>query len=147
MPDEQSAPETTVWHDLPVIAFPLGLPGFPGATRFTLERADRWSESFLIMRPSADPAIRFLMLPCADDALPLRRADLEAACAMHGLSRAQVAVLLVVTLQAEREGRPEFGFCVNLRAPVLLDTGQAVAVQHIMDSPDYAVRHPLARAA
>lgn len=134
-------------RDKQAIRFPLGLPGFPGATRFTLERAGRWPERLLVMRSLEDPGIRFLMLPCAGATLPLDRAELEAACSRHGLDVAQVAVLLVVSLQPGEERAAVSGLCANRRAPVLLDTGRALGVQHVLDNPGYAVRWPLAHAA
>ena len=70
----------------PVISFPGGLPGFPGATRFVLRRADGPFDAFLVMQSAEDPELRFLMLPCAGGTQPLRAADLEAACAVHGLA-------------------------------------------------------------
>ncbi len=144
---EPPAGETGWCRDKQAIRFPLGLPGFPGATRFTLERAGRWPEGLLVMRSLDDPSIRFLMLPCAGATLPLHRAELEAACSRHGLDAAQVTVLLIVSLQPDGEGAGAPNLCANRRAPVLLDTGRALGVQHVLDNPDYAVRWPLAHAA
>lgn len=129
------------------IRFPLGLPGFPRATRFTLQRADHRAGPFLVMCSAEDPTVRFLVLPCADDALPIDRAELDSACDLHGLSRVQVAVLLVVGSQPDAVPGASHGLCANRRAPILLDTGRAIGVQHVLDNPDYALRWPLAHAA
>ena len=132
----------------PVISFPGGLPGFPGATRFVLRRADGPFDAFLVMQSAEDPELRFLMLPCADATQPLRVADLEAACTAHGLASQQVAVLLVVSRQPAEEGTHlDARLCANLRAPVLIDTTNGIAVQHVLDSPGYPLRYPLSQAA
>lgn len=133
--------------ELPVIRFMRGLPGFPGATRFTLHTDERWPAGFLVMRSLDDPDLRFLVLRCAGDALPLQPAELDDACARHGLQAGQVEVLLVVTLQPTEACGRDLGFHVNRRAPVLVDVAQSMAVQHVLDDPTYAVRAPLARAA
>jgi flagellar assembly factor FliW len=130
-----------------LIQFPLGLPGFPHATRFTLQPAVFRPGPLLILRSADDPSVRFLVLPCADDALPIDRAELQAACDLHGLSLAQVAVLLIVSSQPGGTTAAGDGLCANRRAPILLDTGRAIGVQHVLDNPDYAVRWPLALAA
>jgi flagellar assembly factor FliW len=132
----------------PVIYFPGGLPGFPGATRFVLRRASGPFDAFLVMQSAEDPDLRFLMLPCANGTQPLRAADLEAACAAHGLASQQVAVLLVVSRQPAEEGTDLAArLCANLRAPVLIDTTNGIAVQHVLDSPGYSLRTPLPQAA
>ncbi|MFO1048641.1 MAG: flagellar assembly protein FliW [Geminicoccaceae bacterium] len=133
--------------ELPVIRFIRGLPGFPGATGFTLHSVEQWPTGFLVMRSVDDPDLRFLLLRCARDALPLQPAELDDACARHGLRAGQVEVLLVVTLQPNVADGDDLGFHVNRRAPVLVDIAQSVGVQHVLDDPTYAVRAPLARAA
>lgn len=130
----------------PVIHFVRGMPGFPGATQFTLHALARSSAGFVVMRSVDDPALRFLMLPCSRGALPLRPAELADACARHGLRDGQVEVLLIVTLQPNG-AEAELRFHVNRRAPVLVDVAQCVGVQHVLDDPAYALRAPLARAA
>lgn len=134
-------------QERPVIRFMRGLPGFPGATRFTLHAVERWPAGFLVMRSVDDPGLRFLVLRCAADALPLQPAELNDACARHGLQAGQVEVLLVATLQPNEADGHDLGFHVNRRAPVLVDLAQSVGVQHVLDDPTYAVRAPLARAA
>lgn len=129
------------------IRFPLGLPGFPHVTRFSLQQLSHHAGPFLVMRSEEDPTVRFLVLPCADEALPLDRGELESACDLHGLSRAQVTVLLVVSGQPDAPAGVGHGLCANRRAPILLDTGRAIGIQHVLDNPDYAVRWPLALAA
>lgn len=131
----------------PTIRFPLGLPGFPKARLFTLQETGSCPAPFLAMRSSEDPSLQFLVLPCADDALPIDRVELEAACDLHGLTMARVVVLLIVGGQPDGANASGQGLSVNRRAPILLDTGRAIGIQHVLDNPAYAVRSPLALAA
>ena len=76
-----------------------------------------------------------------------RRGDLDSACELLGVPREHAAFLLVVTRRPavnEADGGQLF---VNLRAPVVVDTARRTAVQHVLASPGYSVRHPLAAAA
>lgn len=131
----------------PRIRFPQGLPGFPKARLFTLQETGSCPAPFLAMRSTEDPSLQFLVLPCADDALPIDRAELEAACDLHGLTVARVVVLLIVGSRSDGASASGHGLSVNRRAPILLDTDRAVGVQHVLDNPAYAIRSPLARAA
>ena len=131
----------------PGIAFPQGLPGFPAATRFALLPLGEAVDGLLILQSQDDPDLRFLVLPYREDELPLRRVDLDAACELLGVPKEHAAFLLVVTRQPRRRWRRARQFFVNLRAPVVVDTARRTAVQHVLASPGYSVRHPLAVAA
>jgi flagellar assembly factor FliW len=124
----------------PTIAFPQGLPGFPDATRFALLPLD--------VQCADEADLRFLVLPYLEKRLPLRREDLDRACTLAGVPSEHAAILLVVTRRppvAAADGAGQL--CVNLRAPVLVNTERRIAVQCVLPSPDYSVRHPLAAAA
>ena len=58
-------------------------------------------------------------------------------------------MLLVVTTRQEpgTDGAAQQRLYVNLRAPVVLDTVRRMAVQHVLASAAYPVRHRLAAAA
>ena len=130
------------------ILFPQGLPGFPAATRFALRPLANGPQSLLLLQSVDDPDLRFLVLPYMGDELPLRRCDLEAACAALGIAAEHAAVLLVVTRQPVEAGHgAPLRLFVNLRAPVVLDTLRRTAVQHVLPSPGYAFRFPLPAAA
>ena len=134
--------------EAPTLLFPQGLPGFPAATRFALRPLANGPQGLLLLQSVDDPDLRFLVLPYMGDELPLRRCDLEAACAALGIAAEHAAVLLVVTRQPAEAtpGAPPRLFA-NLRAPVVLDTLRRTAVQHVLPSPGYAFRFPLPAAA
>ena len=131
------------------IVFPQGLPGFPGATSFALRPLTDAAGELLLLQSTDDPELRFLVLPYADHRVPLRRADVDGACAALGVRPDDAAVLLVVTSRHEpgSDGLRNQRLYVNLRAPLVLDTVRRTAVQHVLASPAYSVRHCLAAAA
>jgi flagellar assembly factor FliW len=132
----------------PPIAFPQGLPGFPTATRFALLPLREAGDGLLVMQSEDDPDLRFLVLPYREQELPLRRDDLDAACELLGVRSEHAAVLLVVTRRPTAHEAGGAGqLFVNLRAPVVVDTERRTAVQHVLASQGYSVRHPLAAAA
>ncbi len=131
------------------IVFPQGLPGFPGATGFALRPLTDATCELLVLQSIDDPELRFLVLPYADHQVPLRRTDVDGACAALGVRPDDAAVLLVVTSRHEPEsdGLSNQRLYVNLRAPLVLDTVRRTAVQHVLANPAYSVRHCLAAAA
>jgi flagellar assembly factor FliW len=131
----------------PGIAFPRGLPGFPDANRFALRPLGDAASGLLVMQSEEDPALRFLVLPYREREVELRRVDLDEACDLLGVPREHAAFLLVVTRQPGAAGSTGARTYVNLRAPVVIDTERRTAVQHVLASPGYSVRHPLAAAA
>lgn len=126
----------------PEIRFQQGLPGFPAATRFRLEPLAP-AAGLLQLVSAEDPRLRFIVLAYVEGQLPLLRADLDEACIELGMAPEDAAVLLMVTARDALEtGRRQI--CVNLRAPIFLDTAQGAAVQHVLPYARYPVRHCLA---
>ena len=131
------------------IVFPQGLPGFPGATRFALRPlADAARRRCCCLQSADDPELRFLVLPYADQRgaaapqrsrrRPVRRSGLQARQRGGAPGRDQPA-----RAGARRATRQRL--YVNLRAPLVLDTVRRTAVQHVLASPAYSVRHCLPR--
>lgn len=131
------------------IVFPQGLPGFPGAMRFALRPITNAAGGLLMLQSTDDPELRFLVLPYADWQVPLSRSDIDVACEALGVRPEDAAVLLVVTSRREpgSDGATQQRLYVNLRAPLVLDTARRTAVQHVLASPAYSLRHRLAAAA
>lgn len=125
------------------LAFPHGLPGFPGARRFTLA-ALAGAPGFFELRSLDDPDLAFVLAASGEGFLPLCGEDLEAACRVVGFDPSAVAVFFVVTLAREQSGSRAY---VNMRAPVLVDTGSRTAAQVVLADPGYPLRFPLPRRA
>lgn len=125
----------------PAIRFPQGLPGFPLASRFRLVSLAPAS-GLLQLISGDDPDLRFLVLVHAEGRLPLAAEDLAEARSVLGMADASTVILLVVTAHAATPAAPCRLF-VNLRAPIFLDTAQAMAVQHVLPCASYPIRHAL----
>ena len=100
------------------------------------------ASSVLQLVSGDDPELRFLVLAHAEGRLPLAAQDLADARTALGMADASTVVLLMVTVRAPTP-TASCGLFVNLRAPIFLDTAQAMAVQHVLPSTAYPVRHPL----
>jgi flagellar assembly factor FliW len=132
----ESEPEARQRATSPVIRFPQGLPGFPGATQFALSPLEGGG-GLLVLRSLERPGLRFIVTPHDPRMLPLAEADREAACEALGMAPEQVTLLLVLTVR----GHPgQLELHVNLRAPIFLDAARCIAVQHVLASSAYPVR-------
>jgi flagellar assembly factor FliW len=125
------------------IAFPQGLPGFPGANRFVLAPLGG-AAGLLLLRSADDPSLRFVVVPFIEGILPLAHADLAAAGMTLGIPERDLAVLLVVS--APPAGAPS-RLSVNLRAPVFLDCERRIGAQLVLPRSGYPIRYPLPAVA
>lgn len=123
-----------------VITFPDGLLGFAEYRRYVLAEVAGAEVFFKLLQSIDDPELAFVVLPLDRQDGPIAGADIDAACEALGLETADVAVLGIVTL---RPGGEHVRFTVNLRAPLLIDTGRRVGRQHVLPSDAYPLRHPL----
>ena len=123
--------------------------GLSGATRFALRPLAARPTSCSCCSPPTIRSCGSWSCPMRTSRCRLRRLDLDGACdgarrQAGGRRRA-----------AGGDQRPGAGhrrparqrLYVNLRAPVVLDTVRRTAVQHVLASPAYPVRHCLAAAA
>ena len=124
------------------VRFPQGLPGFPDATQFSLQPFGG-DTGLLLLVSMDDPGLRFLVMPHVEGRLPLAAGDIASACTTLGIAPDDVAILLVVSVQLA-PGSAASRLTVNLRAPIFVDTLHQVAVQHVLASPAYPIRYPLA---
>lgn len=125
------------------LAFPHGLPGFPGARRFTLAALEG-APGFFELRSLEDPALAFVLAASGDGFLPLCGEDLGETCRIAGFDPRAVAVFFVVTLVRDGGGSRAY---VNMRAPLLVDTQSRTAAQVVLADPGYPLRFPLPRRA
>ncbi len=133
-----SPPASPPADDAEAVAFPSGLPGFPGARRFLLRPLATADGAFAELVSLEDPGLR-LPLVCrpADGEIPAED-DLDEACRALGFDRERVRVYFVVTLEPEAARA-----WVNLRAPVLVDPAAGRGAQVVLADPRYPLRFPL----
>lgn len=126
-----------------IIVFPHGLLGFAGQHRYVLTDIPGADALFRLLQSLDDPDLSFVVLPLDASDGPIAIADLVSARKALAIEEAALAVLAIVTLRAEHE---RVDFTVNLRAPLLVDTGRRLGYQHVLPNDAYPLRHPLPRA-
>jgi len=129
-----------------LITLPNGLLGFADCQRFALADLPDPQGPFKLLQSVDEAELAFLVLPVDPDAGLIAPGDLELARQSLGIDRRALAVLALVTVRVEAEG---VHFSINLKAPLLIDTGRQVGRQHVFAGEAYPLRYdlPPARAA
>ena len=126
--------------DAGILRIPGGILGFDSLHDFALAPIPNARLArFMILQSMEDPSVSFIVLPMAEDG-PIEAADRDEACAMLGARVEDAAFLLIVTVRSEGGKR---SMTVNLRAPIVVDTGRRTARQCVLSNNGYSVRHPL----
>ena len=129
-----------------LITLPAGLLGFADCQRFALADLPEPQGPFKLLQSVDEPELAFLVLPIDPNADLIAHGDLELACQVLGIGWPALAVLALVTIRPEAEG---VHFSINLKAPLLIDTGRQTGCQHVFAGEAYPLRYdlPHARAA
>lgn len=124
------------------ITFGDGLPGFPAARRFSLQRRGGDDSPFSVLQSLDDDALCFVVVP-PDAFFPDYAPELEDGDAERlGLTEADDAiVLLVVSLGARAEEAT-----ANLLGPVVVNRHTLAAAQVVLRGRDLPARQPLVSA-
>lgn len=125
------------------LSAPKGLPGFPDREAFGLAPVpDPRFEQFMLFQALDDESLSFIVLPVEQGSEAIKSEDLDKAASNLGMNRDDVAVLLVVSVRRNGDAAE---ISVNLQAPILVDTGQRIAVQYILGE-GYPVRQVISTA-
>lgn len=129
-----------------VIRMPQGPHGFGSHRAFALLNIPGAEEQpFKLYQSLDDDQLSFIVLPLpesdSEGGSPIAEADLTEACRSYGVARENAAFLLIVTMRRDEAG--QVAMTANLRAPLLVDTVQRTARQHIFVSSDYPTRQTL----
>ena len=121
------------------IYMPRGLLGYAGFHDFALANLpDPKLTQFKLLQSLSEPTLSFVVAPIVLENDLIELADIEAACRTLSIAMADVALMLVV---ATRRIGAATQISVNLRAPVIVDTRNQAAWQHILSNHRYPVRH------
>lgn len=123
-----------------IINFIDGLYGLEQHRQYLLSNVPDWPEVFKLLQAVNDPKLSLIVLPLEGAGGPIDRADFAHACQMLGFKEEATTVLGIVTMRANSENQV---FTVNLKAPLLIDTGRRLGRQHVFASEKYHLRHPL----
>ncbi len=123
------------------VTLPKGLIGFGNLQKFAvLNLPHEGAEQFKLLQSIDEPGIGFYVAPVSTEASGFDDFDLQDAADHYGIALADLAILLIVTAHQTPDG---VELTANLRAPVLVDTANRLAYQHVMVSDKYPMRQKL----
>jgi flagellar assembly factor FliW len=123
------------------LTFPKGIPGFTGYQVFGLAMVPSETQAGFMLMQALDPDdLSFIVLPYDPAAGLIEEQDIVAAQQTLGIAPGNCAVMLIATF---RRMGSSFETSVNMRAPILIDTTNRLAWQHILPNDRYEVRHTL----
>ena len=121
------------------ITFPRSIPGFAGYGEFGLCRIPDCDAPNLMLLQSIEPQdLAFIVMSLEPDSGLYDEEDIETANHHLGIEIANSAIILIVSFQQIQGDQV---MCVNLRAPVIIDTANRLAWQYILPNDRYPVRH------
>jgi flagellar assembly factor FliW len=124
-----------------VIEMAQGPLGFTHHRRFVLVPLPNPKlQHFKLLQSLSDPEVSFVVTSLKPESGLIALSDIEEGCIASGFQADEAVVLLIVTVRQEPT---RIAMTVNLRAPVVLDTGRCAARQVVLANADYPVRHPL----
>ena len=124
-----------------LLTFPRGILGFRHHLEFDMAKLPASVESNFALLQSIDLSRLSFIVCCQEPAVSLIDSqDIAQACQYLGIEPNVCALILIANFQPKKGG---FRLSVNLRAPILIDTANYLAWQHILSNEKYDVRHKL----
>lgn len=120
---------------------PRGVLGFAEHKNFGLAYLpNKFIDQLMLLQSLEDPNTSFLVLPIGIDAGIMEERDLLGACNTMDVEVENAVIALIVTIR-DAGGEPQI--TVNLRAPIILDSGTRTGWQYVLPNSKYSVRHTL----
>lgn len=124
-----------------IVSLPKGLIGFGELREYAiLNLPHEGTERFKLLQSVVEPGIGFYVVPVGIENSGFDAEDIERAAGQHEIALEDLAILLIVTARQVNEA---VELTANLRAPVLVDTTQCRAFQHVMADDKYPTRQKL----
>lgn len=128
-------------HPENILNLPKGLLGFAECRSFGLAMLPEGQhQQFRVLQSMTDSSLAFLVAPFNADSGAIAPADIDEACATLGIDRADLGLLLIVTVRRDDDGAH---VSVNLRAPLFVDMQSNTARQYVLPNNRYSIRHAL----
>jgi flagellar assembly factor FliW len=125
------------------VMFPRGLVGFPDQRLFGLGNLPApVPDEFKLLQSLEEVPISFIVLPVANDKLPIESADIKTACDAVGFDPDEIHVMFLCTICPQSDGQG-IDIWANIRAPILTDLEARQARQYVLRSDRYPLRQPL----
>lgn len=127
------------------LMIPHGLVGFPDQRLFGLGNLPPpVPGDFKLLQSLEEVPISFIVLPIANDQLPIDPADIKEACDAAGFDPDGIHVMFLCTICPKTDGQG-LDIYANIRAPILADLEVRLARQHVLRNDRYPLRQPLDR--
>ena len=124
-----------------IVSFPKGLIGFGQLLDYAiLNMPHEGTERFKLLQSVDDPGIGFYVVPVGLENSGFEPEDIARAAEQYEFDLKDLAILLIVTA---RKTEASVELTANLRAPLLVDTENCVAYQHVLSDDKYPLRHKL----
>ena len=124
-----------------IVSFPKGLIGFGQLLDYAiLNMPHEGTERFKLLQSVDEPGIGFYVVPVGLENSGFEPEDIARAAEQYEFDLKDLAILLIVTA---RKTEASVELTANLRAPLLVDTENCVAYQHVLSDDKYPLRHKL----
>lgn len=143
VPQEHALAFTTKFGEITLrddrlISFKKGLLGFDHCTTFGLSRLPNSEESpIMLLQCVNDENLAFLVADPAALGLTLQEEDKEEALKQTQMSKETTQFLVVLTMYDQESS---YYLTANMRAPLMVDSHQRQACQHILGNKEYSTQ-------
>ncbi len=123
------------------IFFPKGILGLPDCKDFCIATLpDKRMERFKLLQSLNDAKLSFVVLPLAADTPLIDKADIQECCTVTQIKPENLVILAIVSVQKTPE---KTRITANVRAPIIVDTNDKLAIQYVFPNNKYNICHPL----
>jgi len=123
------------------IFFPKGLLGLPDFRDFCLaELPNSKTPALKLMQSLNDKDLSFIVLPAAAENQFIDSQDMDECYVATGVTKENILLLFILTVQ-NVPGNVKI--TANIRAPIVIDTAEKLAIQYVFPNSKYDIRHIL----
>jgi flagellar assembly factor FliW len=117
--------------------FPKGILGLPDCKDFCLATLpSKNMQRFKLLQSLNDEKLSFVVLPLAADTPLIDQADVKECCDVTQISPESLVILAIVSVKRSPE---KTQITANMRAPIVLDANDKLAVQYVFPSNKYNI--------
>lgn len=116
-----------------IIEFPKGLPGFDHCRRFTLLHEEGREAHVFLLQSVDEPDVAFSVTAPERLGVHLEFPLDDAEVALLRLRAPEDAAVVVIVRKADGEGPAGTGLRANFMAPLVINTGERVGLQKVID--------------
>lgn len=123
------------------IFFPKGLLGMPDFKDFCVaEMPNSKTPALKLLQSLNDKDLSFIVLPAEAGNKFIESQDMTECMAVTGVAKENILLLFILTVQ-NIPGSVKI--TANIRAPIVVDTAEKLAIQYVFPSSKYDIRHIL----